>query len=121
MTTCTKEVELTTAKNSSKSVQPTLLSVFNNQRKYDPKSHEAQDLNEAVARLICKDQVSIYMAEKDGFRSLPAKMHPRYQLPGRICFTDVEIPKLYQSTKDKVLEDLRLVQFFSSTTDIWTS
>ena len=35
-----------------------------NARKYDSKSKEAANLNEAVAQFICKDQVPIYTVEK---------------------------------------------------------
>jgi len=86
------------------STQPTVNAVFDKAKKYDPTSKEAVELNEAVAYFICKDQVSIYTVEKDGFKSLIRKLNARYQLPSRKYFMDIEIPKLYESVKAKVQE-----------------
>jgi hypothetical protein len=111
----------TSSSKTPRTLQPTLQAVVQSHKKYEPKSYEAQDLNEAVARFICRDQVPIFTVDKSGFRSLLSKLNPRYQLPGRKYFTDVEIPKLYQSTKDKVQHETETFTFFASTTDIWTS
>jgi len=104
-----------------KSIQPTVAAVFDNSRKCDSKSKEACDLNEAVARFICADQVPIYTVEKNGFRSLVGKLNSRYNLPSRKHFMEVEIPKIYESTKSTMKQNLACMAYFASTTDIWTS
>jgi len=58
-----------TASSTSRD-QPTVHDLFNSAKKYDTKSKEAVDLNDAVARFICKDQLPIYTVEKEGFRYL---------------------------------------------------
>jgi len=54
--------------------------------------------------------------------SLPLKLNPWYNLPSRKHFTKVEIPKLYVEVRDTVVKPkLAEVEFFSATTDLWTS
>ena len=49
-------------------------------------------------------------------------MNPRYQLPTRRHFSDLEIPELYVHVRDYVVMlSLRDADFFSATTDLWTS
>ena len=59
------------ATKQKKQAQPTTLpQLFDQQRKYDPKSPEAVKINKAVAEYICVDQVPIYTVEKPGFQQL---------------------------------------------------
>jgi len=63
-----------------------------------------------------------YTVEKSGFKLLVSKLNPRYNLPSRKHFTEVEIPKLYVEVRDTVVKPkLAEVEFFSATTDLWTS
>ena len=101
--------------------QPLVNDMFERQRKYDPRSREARDLHEAVTNFFCKDQMPIFTVEKTGFRNLVNKLNPRYQLPSRKHFTEIEIPNLYESTKTKLHAELQSYDFFACTTDIWTS
>jgi hypothetical protein len=55
------------------------------------------------------------------FRALLHKLNPRYELPSRKHFMDVVIPKLYQATRDSVQQVLTSMEYYSTTTDIWTS
>jgi len=50
-------------------MQPTLHDVIDKKRKYASNSTEAIDLNDAVAKFICKDQVPVYTVEKSGFKN----------------------------------------------------
>ncbi|XP_063746041.1 E3 SUMO-protein ligase ZBED1-like [Eleginops maclovinus] len=65
--------------------------------------------------------VPIYTVEKAGFQHLLNTLDPRYKLPGRKHFGEVVLPRLYNTTRSKVTKRLEDVQFFSATTDLWSS
>lgn len=67
------------------------------------------------------DQVPIYTMEKPGFQQLIKQLNPRYALPSRNHFMSSEIPELYNTTKQTVLQQLQGNLCFSCTTDLWTS
>ena len=61
--------------------------------------------------------------DKPGFRAMLYKFNPRFQLPTRKHFTKVAIPSLVSQVRDKI-EGLiagRELEYFSTTTDLWTS
>lgn len=90
--------------------------------KYDSKSPRARELNRAVAYYLAKDMQPFYSVEKPGFRNLVSKLDPRYVLPSRKCFSETEIPCLYNETRDGVVKPaLQKAKYFSATTDLWTS
>ena len=81
-----------------------------------------KEQNRAVAYHIAKDAVPLSTIEKPGFQLMVSKLNPRYQLPSRRHFSDYEIPHLYSHVKDNVvIPALRQANFFSATTDLWTS
>ena len=89
---------------------------------YSRKSTEATTLNRAVAYFLTKDMQPVYTVEKSGFKFLVSKLNPRYDLPSRKYFTEVEIPKLYVEVRDTVVKPkLAEMKFFATTTDLWTS
>ncbi|KAK0155080.1 Zinc finger BED domain-containing protein 1 [Merluccius polli] len=65
--------------------------------------------------------VPIYTVEKPGFQHLLHTLDPRYKLPGRKHFGEVVLPRMYNTTRAKVTNKLGDVQFFSATTDLWSS
>jgi len=65
--------------------------------------------------------VSVFCSIFVLFRTLIKKLNSRYELPSRKYFMDVEIPKLYQSTRANMQQDLASFEYYSATTDIWTS
>ena len=48
-------------------------------------------------------------------------LDPKYQLPSRRHFVDVQLPRLFSEIRDKVLTELKDVQYYADTTDLWTS
>nr|XP_054599277.1 E3 SUMO-protein ligase ZBED1-like [Nothobranchius furzeri] len=107
--------------STNKPFQPTLPALFDQQRKYGPKSPETLKLNRLVAEYICMDQVPIYSVEKPGFQQLVTHLNPRYSIPSRNFFMYSEIPALYKSIKDVILNQFVGKPFYSCTTDLWTS
>ena len=45
----------------------------------------------------------------------------QYELPNRKYFSEIAIPALYVSAREKVNADLHNVEFFAATTDLWSS
>ena len=79
--------------------QPTLHGAIDKTKKYDPKSSQAQLLNNAVAYYIAKDMQSLYTVEKPEFRHLIHTLDPKYNLPSRKYFTKQKIPWIYGEIK----------------------
>nr|XP_055062477.1 E3 SUMO-protein ligase ZBED1-like [Misgurnus anguillicaudatus] len=101
--------------------QTTVTDAFQQQQKYDKNSPEARKLNRAVAEFLCTDQVPIYTVEKRGFQQMLHHLNPKYQLPSRNFFMYTEIPRLYNETRDIIIQHLGEKPFYSCTTDLWTS
>ncbi|KAL6456345.1 hypothetical protein MHYP_G00348880 [Metynnis hypsauchen] len=118
---CQKEAEQSRTATKPTPLQPTLLAVYEQQRKYDGNSQLAKKLNRAVAEYICMDMVPVYTVEKPGFRQLLQQLNNRYTLPSRNYFMYTEIPALYNETKEKILKTFGSKTYFSCTTDLWTS
>lgn len=73
---------------------------------------------------ICKDTqicIVVYTVEKKGFRDLIKTLDPRYVMPSRKHFSEVELPRLYGECRRKIEAELRDALYFSTTTDLWTS
>lgn len=63
----------------------------------------------------------IYSVEKRGFQQLIKVLDPRYKPPSRKYFKDVALPHLYNLTRQKVATELKGVDFYAATTDLWSS
>ena len=63
----------------------------------------------------------IYSVEKPGFQQLLKEFDPLYVLPSRKYFSNTAIPALYAKTREKVVSEVGQAQFFSATTDLWSS
>lgn len=101
--------------------QPSVLETFTNCIPYDKKGARWKAITDAVAMYIAKDMVPIYTVEKPGFIHLLKVLDPRYVLPSRKYFSDVALPQLYNSTRQRIAAELDGVSFYSATTDLWSS
>ncbi|XP_052456561.1 E3 SUMO-protein ligase ZBED1-like [Carassius gibelio] len=63
----------------------------------------------------------IHTVSKVGFQKMIRTLDKRYQLPSRNYFSQVAIPKIYNSRRDEVQKEMASVTFFSTTTDLWSS
>ena len=59
--------------------------------------------------------------EKEGFKSLVYALDPRYELPSRKYLTTKALPDLYSKTREVIVKEVSKAQFFSGTTDMWSS
>ena len=102
--------------------QETLPNVIERRKCFPSNSPQAQELNATVAYYLAKDMQPYYTVECPGFRKLIFKLNPRYHMPSRKYFSQQEIPWLYTKVKESVVNPkLAEIEYFSATTDLWTS
>ena len=94
---------------------------FAQMKRYDRKSKRWQRLTDAVTYYLAKDMVPFYTVEKPGFKQLVGVFDKQYDLPSSKYFSQTAIPSLYSSIRDKVAEEISKVEYFSATTDLWSS
>lgn len=63
----------------------------------------------------------VYTVEKNGFRQMMEVIDSRYDLPGCKQFTQIAIPQLYSRIRDSVASELKNVDYFAATTDLWSN
>lgn len=59
--------------------------------------------------------------ENEGFKCLLKVVDPRYELPSRKYFSNTAIPRLYSECRVKIERKVQKVQFFTTTSDLWSS
>ncbi|GFX30567.1 t-complex protein 1 subunit delta [Trichonephila clavipes] len=72
--------------------------------------------------LVCTMQ-PYNLVDRKEFINIVKVLNPRYSLPGRKHFTATAVPKLYNEVRDKIRQELSLINkdTISVTTDCWTS
>ena len=101
--------------------QSSISEAFSKMQKYERGGKQWQKLTNSVTHCLAKDMMPIYTVEKSGFKRLLNDFDPKYELPSRKYFSQKAIPKLYNETKDGVLQQLQHAEFFSATSDMWSS
>ncbi|XP_061550161.1 E3 SUMO-protein ligase ZBED1-like [Phycodurus eques] len=88
---------------------------------YDEQSRRHREITDAISEfIISEDSASLYTIEKKGFRELVKTLDPRYNMPDRKHFSDVQLPRMYDECRAKVTEELKYVEYYALTTDLWT-
>ena len=59
--------------------------------------------------------------EKPGFLSMVKKLDPRYEVISRKYFSKTMLPSLYTETCERVTKELQEAEYYSVTTDVWSS
>ena len=62
-----------------------------------------------------------FTVQKEGFQKMLKTFDHRYEIPSRSYFSRTAIPALFAVTKEKVANQLTKVEYFASTTDMWSS
>ncbi|XP_024118468.2 zinc finger BED domain-containing protein 1 [Oryzias melastigma] len=109
------------AATASTSKQQTLTSVFAKLTPYDKGSQRWTSITDAVAFHIAKDMYPLRTVEGAGFQKLLKVLDPRYELRSRKFFSNTAIPQLYTNCRTKVAQDIQNVQFYATTSDLWSS
>ncbi|XP_054470282.1 E3 SUMO-protein ligase ZBED1-like [Anoplopoma fimbria] len=94
---------------------------FSRVGKYSRDSDRHKRLTGAVTRYLVEEMVPFSTVQKPSFKSLLEKFDRQYELPGKTYFSETAVPKMYNSVRASVQSELRSVDFFSATTDMWSS
>ncbi|XP_056094536.1 E3 SUMO-protein ligase ZBED1-like [Rhinichthys klamathensis goyatoka] len=101
--------------------QTTLPESFTNCVPYDKNGARWKAITEAITFYIATDMLPIYSVEKRGFNHMLKVLDARYVVPSRKYFANVALPHLYNTTREKISSELEEMQFYSATTDLWSS
>jgi len=88
---------------------------------YPVGSQKQIEVTEAIAHFIAKDMVPINTVCSAGFKKLISTLDKRYVIPSRNYFSQVALPSLYAKCRESVESDLQKIEFYSTTTDLWSS
>ena len=100
-------------KNPTKSIERTKL--------YLRGSQQWKEITGSIVYFLAKEMVPISTVEKPGFTNMLRKLDPKYKVPSRKYFTKTALPSLYTETRDKLVKDPQEVEYYSLTTDLWSS
>lgn len=103
------------------SSQPTIRSAFYKTIPFESSNQRYQTITDAITQFLCKDNVAFNAVSRPGFQKLINVLEPRYKIPSKTTFSKNKVVKLYDSTRESVMEELSSIGFFSSTTDMWSS
>ena len=115
------------AQNSTKAAteknptQSSIAEMLTQSQKYNRKSRKWRSLTDSVTYFLAKDMLPLYSVEKEGFKRLVASFDERYELPSRKYFSRTAMPALYNRTREAVALEVQGAEFFSATTDLWSS
>lgn len=101
--------------------QLALAESFERRHKYKRDSVKWRTLTDSVTRFIAKEMQPFNTVDKPAFQEMLYKFDKQYDLPGKTYISKTAIPKLYNSVKGDILKELSEVDFFSLTTDMWSS
>ncbi len=107
--------------NNKGAIQTTIDQSFTNATSYGKTSKRHKELTDAVTRFLAKDMMPVNTVSKEGFVGLINKLDLRYQLPSRNNFSHAAIPQMYDTCVKTVSSELRQLDFYASTTDLWSS
>jgi hypothetical protein len=106
---------------SSETQQPTVKSLFASSSPLTPGNKRHEAITDAITYFLCKDNVPFNAVSRPGFQKLLSVLEPRYNVPNKTTFSKNKAVKLYDATKEAVMRDLNSVDFFASTSDMWSS
>ena len=101
--------------------QPTVKSFFANSAPLTPGNKRHEAITNAITYFLCKDNVPFNTVNKPGFEKLLHVLEPRYKMPNKTTFSKNKVVKLYDVTREAVMQNLNSVDFFASTADMWSS
>jgi len=71
--------------------------------------------------MVALDSQPFSIVEDSGFVSLLKEMEPRYTISSRKYVTETILPRIMRGVTDEVKKELQCVEWYSFTTDIWST
>lgn len=94
---------------------------FSKMTKYKRESDKWKTLTRNVATFLVVENAPLRTVEKPAFREMLQSFDKQYELPSKKYFSNTVIPQLFNETKEKIITELHDLDFFSTTTDMWSS
>ena len=101
--------------------QLSLMQCEDRTRRWSINDVRAQRIHRRIGEMIALDSHPFSIVEDEGFTRLLRELEPRYTLPSRRYFTDNVVTKIYENIKKQVSQAVSGVEYFSFTTDIWST
>ncbi|KAL3995876.1 N-acetyltransferase 8 [Sarotherodon galilaeus] len=108
-------------KPSNVTRQGSLTELFEGVTPYERTSKRHVEITKAVTHCIAKDMMPVNTVTKPGFNNLVTTLDKRYRMPSRTYFSQTAIPELHMQCRRRVAAELKAVEFFAATTDMWSS
>ncbi|KAL4008423.1 hypothetical protein ACER0C_002275 [Sarotherodon galilaeus] len=108
-------------KPSNVTRQGSLTELFEGVTPYEHTSKRHMEITKAVTHCIAKDMMPVNTVTKPGFNNLVTTLDKRYRMPSRTYFSQTAIPELHMQCRRRVAAELKAVEFFAATTDMWSS
>ena len=106
---------------SSSSRQLTLQEAADRTRVWATSNARALRITRKIGEMIAVDCQPLSIVSDPGFVRLLGTVEPRYQIPSRKYITDKALPDIASDVKAKVEMTMNGVQWFSFTSDIWST
>ena len=71
--------------------------------------------------MVALDSQPFSVVEDNGFVSLLKEMKPRYTIPRQKYVTETILPRIVRGVTDELKKELQFVEWYSFTTDIWST
>ena len=113
-----KKTTTDTSSNASTIGGKTLTSIWT---KLSKTSDRHQKITKSIAKYIILDMRPLSSVDNTGFLQLLHTLEPRYDVDSRSHITQIVIPEMYASCKEKLQLKLSSATFIPMTTDAWTS
>ena len=116
-----KEKDANALKESQTPKQLSLEETEDRIRPWKVNDPRAQRITRCLVEMVALDSQPFSVVEDSGFVSLLKEIEPRYTIPSRKYITKTTLPRIVKGFTDEVRKELQCVEWYSFTTDIWST
>ena len=103
------------------STQKTITATLHSATAYPSTSQRHTEIPDAIAFHLAKDMCPINTVSNEGFRKMVKTLDKRYVIPSRNYFSKQALHALYEKRRGEIQRDVTAVEYFATTTDLWSS
>lgn len=103
------------------STQTTITATLHSATAYPSTSQRHTEITDAIAFRLAKDVCPINTVSNEDFRKMVKTLDKRYVIPSRNYFSKQALPALYEKLRGGIERDVTAVEYFATTTDLWSS
>ena len=107
--------------STSTSRQVTIAESIDRTRAWSTNDARALAVSRKIGEMIARDSQPYSIVSDCGFTALLKVLEPRYNLPSRKYITDKVIPEIESDVRGVVKDQMKDVEWFSFTSDIWST